>query len=146
MFDQILSTVTQKVVNQLTSEIGLSQKQAEKSITLAGESAVNVLQEEAAKGRTSELTDLFKKDTAQLSEDPILSKIETLFLTKLSSSTTIPRTKANSIKELILPHLIKTIGQSVKSGDDINITSLTGLLQSGKGSWGEKLGGFFKKP
>ena len=146
MLDQIISTVTKKVGDQLTSEIGLSQKQAEKSITIAGESAVNVLQEEATKGRTSELKDLFKKDTAQLSENPIFSKIETMFLTKLSSSTNISGAKVNSIKELILPHLIKTIGQSVKTGDRFDISSLTSLLQSGKGSWAKKLGGFFKKP
>lgn len=146
MLDQIISILTNKVGNQLTSEIGLSQKQAQKSIALAGESAVNVLQEETAKGRTSRLTDLFKEDTAQLSENPIFSKIEAMFLTKLSSSVNISGTKADSIKQLILPHLIKTIGQSAKNGDDFDISSLTGLLQSGKGSWDEKLGSFFKKP
>jgi hypothetical protein len=146
MLDQIISTITKKVGDRLTTEVGLTQKQAQESITIAGESAVHVIQEEAAKGKTSELTNLFNKDTAERSQNPIFSKIETLFLTKLSSSLNISGTKASSIKDLILPYLIKTIGQSSKVGDTFDISTLRSLIQPGKGSLGEKLGGFFKKP
>lgn len=145
MLDQIIATLTKKVGPRLTSEIGLTKKQAEKSITLAGESTANVIQEETAKGKTSELSDLFKKDTSQLSGNPIFTKIETIFLTKLSSSLNITGAKATSIKEILLPSPIKTIGESTKVGDNFDISSLTNLLQSGQGSWGKTIGRFFKK-
>ena len=75
MLDKIITTLTKKVGPRLTSEIGLTKENAEKSITLAGESAANVIQEETVKGRTSELADLFTKDTSQLSKNPIFTKI-----------------------------------------------------------------------
>ena len=68
-----------------------------------------------------------------------------MFLTKLSSSLNITGAKAINIKELLLPSLIKNIGQSVKTGDHFDISTLTGLLQSDQGSWRKVLGKFFKK-
>ncbi|MDZ7682538.1 MAG: DUF937 domain-containing protein [Fodinibius sp.] len=150
MLDQIISTVSKNVSNRLTKEMGLSSKQAQKSISAAGESVSTVLQDEVAKGNTSALANLFSKEISELSDNSIFSKIETLFLSKLSSSLNITGAKASEIKDLVLPHLLKAIGKSTNVEESGNLASLKSLLKpeagtSKLGSLGSQLGNFLKR-
>lgn len=152
MLDQIVDIVKKKIGTRLIREAGLTEEQAKTSVELAGTSTATVLQEQVAKGDTSMLAELFDSQSATSNDNPIFAKIETLFLTKLSSIVGITGSKASTVKDMTLPLLLKTIGQQSEIDAKTDFSSLASLLQSssfktstGNDSFVSKLGRFFRK-
>jgi hypothetical protein len=147
MLEQVLRTVKNQVGDQL-NEMGLSRNKVNKSIKIAGNAAANVIQDEATKGKTEDLMDLFSRGDEISMDNPIIEKINTDFLTKLSTSLNIKGGDAAKVSDLVIPELVKEIASSFNASNLSDFTAQLSLFKGSAGlkeTLGPRLGKFFRR-
>lgn len=148
MLKRILHTVKDQVSGQLINQIGLSKRQSQKVIKVAGDAAANVIGEEAAQGKTEDLMSLFSRRNEIPMDNPIIEKISALFLTKLSSKLNIQGSEASKVNNTIIPVLIKEIASSFNTSNTSDFTAQLSLFKGSarlQESLGSRLGFFFRR-
>lgn len=148
MIKQILTSVRAQIAGELVTELGLSRREAKKSISIAGDCASNIIQEEAQKGNTEALMSLFSEDIDSSLNNPIINRIRTLFLTKMSASLNIKGHKSAKVSDMVIPVLIKEIAQSFKTSNLSDFTAQLSLFRGSarlRESLSSRLGNFFRR-
>lgn len=143
MLDQILGMVKDQIGGQITEKFNLNDNQAGEAVEIGGSSIKDVLMKQISSGNPDSIRGLLKgNDTAGLS-----GIIGGDFAGKLVSKLGVSGGVADSIKDFILPQLIKAV--SSKLGGNFDVSSITSLLGGGMTSGimdaaKDKLGGLGK--
>lgn len=131
MLDQILSSLKQQVLPQLTGQLGLNEQQAHGSI----QATANSLQEVVGGGDgfgMDDMLNLFSQAQNTTGADGILSNIGRVLQGKLTSDVGLSSDKASGVQALLLPLITNLITQKV-GGDHGNLQSLIGSFMGNQG-------------
>lgn len=137
MIDSIIDSLKGEVVEGLTNKLGLSGTEIDKTLSSTKDAFDKTMSEEVGSNGLETLTNLFSSSENSSSSDGLVSSLGENLISNLTSNG-FSSDKVGSIKELILPVLIKLV--SKKIGGDSQM--LSGLL--GKGDIQDKASGMIK--
>lgn len=137
MIDSIIDSLKGEVVEGLTNKLGLSGTEIDKTLSSTKDAFDKTMSEEVGSNGLETLTNLFSSSENSSSSDGLVSSLGENLVSNLTSNG-FSSDKVGSIKELILPVLIKLV--SKKIGGDSQM--LSGLL--GKGDIQDKASGMIK--
>ena len=117
MFDNILSSLTQKALPKLVQEHGLSPEQAKSSITAATTGLQGVLSGDHGVD-VSTLTNLFSSDTNTTGANGLLEKIGQAVQSNLTGKAGLSAEKAGAVKDTLLPMIMDLMSKHVGGNAD----------------------------
>jgi hypothetical protein len=142
MLDQILSTLQQEALPQLTGQLGLSEQQAHGAIQATANSLQQVVGGSDGFG-LDDVLNLFSQAQNTSGADGILSKIGQVLTGKLTSEVGLSSDKASGVQALLLPLITNLITRKV-GGDHGNLQNLIGSFTGNQaGAAGGLIGKLF---
>lgn len=137
MIDSIIDSLKGEVVEGLTNKLGLSGTEVDKTLSSTKDAFDKTLSDEAGRNGLETLTNLFSdNENSSLSNGLISSLGENLVSSLFSNG--FSSDKVSSIKDLVLPVLIKIVSEKIGGNSQV----LSGLL--GKGDIQDKASGLIK--
>lgn len=137
MIDSIIDSLKGEVVEGLTNKLGLSGTEVDKTLSSTKDAFDKTLSDEAGSNGLETLTNLFSdNENSSLSNGLIGSLGENLVSSLFSNG--FSSDKVSSIKDLVLPVLIKIVSEKIGGNSQV----LSGLL--GKGDIQDKASGLIK--
>jgi hypothetical protein len=137
MIDSIIDSLKGEVVEGLTNKLGLSGTEVDKTISSTKDAFDKTLSDDAGSNGLETLTNLFSdNENSSLSNGLISSLGENLVSSLFSNG--FSSDKVSSIKDLVLPVLIKIVSEKIGGNSQV----LSGLL--GKGDIQDKASGLIK--
>lgn len=137
MIDSIIDSLKGEVVEGLTNKLGLSGTEVDKTLSSTKDAFDKTLSDEAGSNGLETLTNLFSdNENSSLSNGLISSLGENLVSSLFSNG--FSSDKVSSIKDLVLPILIKIVSEKIGGNSQV----LSGLL--GKGDIQDKASGLIK--
>ncbi len=137
MIDSIIDSLKGEVVEGLTNKLGLSGTEVDKTLSSTKDAFDKTLSDEAGSNGLETLTNLFSdNENSSLSNGLISSLGENLVSSLFSNG--FSSDKVSSIKDLVLPVLIKIVSEKIGGNSQV----LSGLL--GKGDIQDKASGLIK--
>ena len=137
MIDSIIDSLKGEVVEGLTNKLGLSGTEVDKTLSSTKDAFDKTLSDEAGSNGLETLTNLFSdNENSSLSNGLISSLAENLVSSLFSNG--FSSDKVSSIKDLVLPVLIKIVSEKIGGNSQV----LSGLL--GKGDIQDKASGLIK--
>lgn len=137
MIDSIIDSLKGEVVEGLTNKLGLSGTEVDKTLSSTKDAFDKTLSDEAGSNGLETLTNLFSdNENSSLSNGLISSLGENLVSSLFSNG--FSSDKVSSIKDLVLPVLIKIVSEKIGGNSQV----LLGLL--GKGDIQDKASGLIK--
>jgi hypothetical protein len=144
MLDQILSSLQSQAAPQLISKLGLNETQAKGSITAAADSVKEAISGGKGFGMADALS-LFSSAKNSAGADGLLNNIGNIFSQKLTSNVGLDASKAGSVKDLVLPMVMKLMSDKV-GGNAASLQGLIGgLAGANAGGIGKIASGFLGK-
>ena len=137
MINSIIDSLKGEVTESLTNKFGLSGTEVEKTLSSTKHAFDKTLSEEAGSNGIETLTNLFSSNDNSSSSDGLVGSLGENLMSSLTSSG-FSSDKVGSIKEVVLPVLIKLVTEKVGG----NSQMLSGLL--GKGDIQDKASGLIK--
>lgn len=137
MIDSIIDSLKGEVVEGLTNKLGLSGTEVDKTLSSTKDAFDKTISEEAGSNGLETLANLFSDNENSSSSNGLMASLGENLISSLSSNG-FSSDKVGSIKELILPVLIKLVSEKIGG----NSQMLSGLL--GKGDIQDKASGFIK--
>lgn len=116
-------------ITKLLSGLNLSSNEVDKTID-STKAVVGVAISKESGGGLGTLLNLFSEDDNSSASNSFLKNIDSSLVKKLISSG-FNKQKAGSIKELIVPFVVKLVASKIGGNSDL-LTSLLGGLTSGK--------------
>lgn len=111
MIDQILASVSKEIGGSLMEKAGLTKSQAEKAISLTGESTVEVVKNQLGSGDLSSIMNLFSSKPNNSGASLIQNQITTVLSQKLADGLGLPKDKINMVISLALPVVMNYISK-----------------------------------
>ena len=141
MLDQLLASVKDQAVSQLTSSTGLDASQAAAAVPLAGESVSEGLMGALTSGGLDKVSGLLSGfsgggSSSLLSSNPLASGIVGNLVTKLTGKLGIGEGMASTAATMLIPMLLSKIGGAAKDAgdsDELDMSSIMGVLGGGGG-------------
>lgn len=131
-----------QAIGALLGGLNLNSKEVDTTLESTKEVVENALIQETKKNGLTTALNLFSNDKNSSASNSFLKNIDSSLVKKLVSNG-FDNQKAGSIKELILPFVIKAVASKIGGNSEI-LSSLLGGLSSGKSKGpGGLLGKFF---
>lgn len=137
MIDSIIDSLKGEVVEGLTNKLGLSGTEVDKTLSSTKDAFDKTVSEEAGNNGLETLTNLFSDNENSSSSNGLISSLGENLASSLSSNG-FSSDKVSSIKDVVLPVLIKLVSEKIGG----NSQMLSGLL--GKGDIQDKASGLIK--
>ena len=137
MIDSIIDSLKGEVVEGLTNKLGLSGTEVDKTLSSTKDTFDKTVSEEAGNNGLETLTNLFSNNENSSSSNGLISSLGENLASSLSSNG-FSSDKVSSIKDVVLPVLIKLVSEKIGG----NSQMLSGLL--GKGDIQDKASGLIK--
>lgn len=137
MIDSIIDSLKGEVVEGLTNKLGLSSTEVDKTLSSTKDAFDKTVSEEAGNNGLETLTNLFSDNENSSSSNGLISSLGENLASSLSSNG-FSSDKVSSIKDVVLPVLIKLVSEKIGG----NSQMLSGLL--GKGDIQDKASGLIK--
>lgn len=141
MIDQLISSLKDKVGDDLLNKVGLDQSQADGALKAAGSSV-----QEVVGGGTdlSSVLNLFSKEGNSTGGNDLLGKLGSNYLGKLTGQLGLDAGKAASVKDLVIPLLTNMLSEKIGGNKDMLGSLLGGKGKDIAGGLSGKLGGLGK--
>ncbi len=149
MIDKILSAVAGEVGESLIKKVGLTPKEAEDTIELTGETAMEVVTSQMTSGNIGAVMNLFtKKKANNAAADGIQNQITSMLTQKLASQLGFSSDKITPIVSMVLPVVMNYISDKNDETDENDDSPLQEMFGGAskkmvKGALGGMLGKLF---
>ncbi len=137
MIDSIIDSLKGEVVEGLTNKLGLSGTEVNKTLSSTKDAFDKTLSDEAGSNGLETLTNLFSDNENSSLSNGLISSLGKNLVSSLFSNG-FSSDKVSSIKDLVLPVLIKIVSEKIGGNSQV----LSGLL--GKGDIQDKASGLIK--
>ena len=137
MIDSIIDSLKGELVEGLNNKLGLSGTEVDKTLSSTKDAFDKTVSEEAGNNGLETLTNLFLDNENSSSSNGLISSLGENLASSLSSNG-FSSDKVSSIKDVVLPVLIKLVSEKIGG----NSQMLSGLL--GKGDIQDKASGLIK--
>jgi len=137
MIDSIIDSLKGELVEGLNNKLGLSGTEVDKTLSSTKDAFDKTVSEEAGNNGLETLTNLFSDNENSSSSNGLISSLGENLASSLSSNG-FSSDKVSSIKDVVLPVLIKLVSEKIGG----NSQMLSGLL--GKGDIQDKASGLIK--
>ena len=137
MIDSIIDSLKGELVEGLTNKLGLSGTEVDKTLSSTKDAFDKTVSEEVGNNGLETLTNLFSDNENSSSSNDLISSLGENLASSLSSNG-FSSDKLSSIKDVVLPVLIKLVSEKIGG----NSQMLSGLL--GKGDIQDKASGLIK--
>ena len=137
MIDLIIDSLKGEVVEGLTNKLGLSGTEVNKTLSSTKDAFDKTLSDEAGSNGLETLTNLFSDNENSSLSNGLISSLGKNLVSSLFSNG-FSSDKVSSIKDLVLPVLIKIVSEKIGGNSQV----LSGLL--GKGDIQDKASGLIK--
>ena len=137
MIDSIIDSLKGELVEGLNNKLGLSGTEVDKTLSSTKDAFDKTVSEEAGNNGLETLTNLFSNNENSSSSNDLISSLGENLASSLSSNG-FSSDKLSSIKDVVLPVLIKLVSEKIGG----NSQMLSGLL--GKGDIQVKASGMIK--
>ena len=137
MIDSVIDSLKGEVVEGLTNKLGLSGTEVDKTLSSTKDAFDKTISEESGSNGLETLANLFSDNENSSSSNGLMASLGENIVSSLSSNG-FSSDKVSSIKELVLPVLIKLVSEKIGGNSQI----LSGLL--GKSDIQDKASGLIK--
>lgn len=130
-------------IEKLLGKLDLSPKQMSSAVSSSKEVVGNLLSNETNKNGLNTLLNLFSDDDNSSQSNSFLQKMDKSLIKKLISKG-FDKKKAGSIKDIVLPFVIKIITSKIGGKSDVLGSLLEGVVSKKGGGLTSVLSKFFK--